>query len=36
MKILIKKDPRYPLNLKKIRQEAKEILVSLGFGEEGT
>ena len=33
MKVLIKKDPRYPLNLKNIRRNAKEILASLGLGE---
>lgn len=33
MKVLIKKDPRYPLDLKKIRQKAKEILTSFGLSD---
>ena len=33
MKVLIKKDPRYPLDLKKIRQKAKEILASFGLSD---
>jgi len=33
VKVLIKKDPRYPLNLKRIRQKAKEILLSAGLGQ---
>ena len=33
MKVLIKKDPRYPLNLKSIRQKAKDILISVGLGQ---
>lgn len=32
MKVLIKKDPRYPINIKSIRQKAKEILKSSGLG----
>ncbi len=31
MKILIKKDPRYPLDLKKIRQRTRAILKQFGF-----
>lgn len=30
MKILIRKDPRYPINLKNVRLKAKEILSALG------
>jgi len=33
MKILIKKDPRYPLNLKSLRLKAKEILTSFNFSQ---
>ena len=31
MRVLIKKDPRYPLDLKKIRRQAKAILTQFGF-----
>ncbi len=31
IKVLIYKDPRYPLEVKKIRQKAKEILSGLGL-----
>lgn len=34
MKILIKKDPRYPLNLKQIRQKTESILTSFGLRDE--
>lgn len=34
MKVLIKKDPRYPLDLKSIRQKAKDILASANVGQE--
>ncbi len=33
MKILIKKDPRYPLDIKKIRQKAKKILNKYGLSD---
>lgn len=33
MNILIKKDPRYPLNLKNIRLKAKEILKAFGLSD---
>ena len=31
MKVLIKKDPRYPLDVKRVRQEAEKILSSFGL-----
>ncbi len=34
MKILIKKDPRYPLEIKKIRQIARKILAGYQMGDE--